>query len=328
MNYKLILYYNIIIASLLISSKSIGQDNSNGKLTGNIQLDSTWSSTIYLSYIRDFGELHSMSSKMILAESKIDSLGHFEFDLSYLPEEKNIFRLHIAKKLDSKNSIIIGGNHENYLIFIANRNSEINLKTTQAKPPFKKVDFGTNKENVNFQKITNLVFKQDSIASVSGASKRKFIEDKLIKNLLRDNQLTSLYALYKSAFESNYSRHKKFYKSYLKKWSDTDNNYFRDFKNKLPIKKEKKSTKTATFFIYAMLLLSGFILGKVNLPRSNRIKKLSVQERKIYDLLRKGATNKEIAEEFNIGISTTKTHVSNILSKLKVKSRKDIMNLK
>jgi DNA-binding NarL/FixJ family response regulator len=44
-------------------------------------------------------------------------------------------------------------------------------------------------------------------------------------------------------------------------------------------------------------------------------------------MLKKGASNKEISEEFNIGISTVKSHVSSILSKMNAKSRKELMRL-
>ena len=55
------------------------------------------------------------------------------------------------------------------------------------------------------------------------------------------------------------------------------------------------------------------------------IAELSVQERKIYKLLEEGLSNKEISEAHNIGVNTVKSHVSSILSKLKMKSRKEIM---
>jgi len=52
---------------------------------------------------------------------------------------------------------------------------------------------------------------------------------------------------------------------------------------------------------------------------------LSVQEIKIYRMLQEGKTNKEISEEHNIGVNTVKSHVSSILSKLKLKSRREVM---
>ncbi|CAN0606043.1 unnamed protein product, partial [Ectocarpus sp. 12 AP-2014] len=61
---------------------------------------------------------------------------------------------------------------------------------------------------------------------------------------------------------------------------------------------------------------------------SKLLKSLSIQERKIYSLLKEGKSNKEISEEYNIGVSTVKSHVSSIYTKLSVKSRKEIINFK
>jgi DNA-binding NarL/FixJ family response regulator len=57
------------------------------------------------------------------------------------------------------------------------------------------------------------------------------------------------------------------------------------------------------------------------------LKDLSVQERKIFALLLEGKSNKEISEILLIGLSTVKSHVNNIYSKLEINSRKDLMNL-
>ena len=309
-----------------------GQNSGKSKLKGIIQIDSSWSSDIYLSYIPTFSDIYSMSSEMIIADTKIDSQGYFEFDLDFLPNEQRLYRLHISKKEDSKNSLIIGGLNENYLVFIASRDSKIKLTGTSLTPPFKNVIFETHNENFEFQKITNLVFKKDSIASKSGQSKRKFIEERLNEKLLSiadssTNALISLYALHKIDFESNYHSNEIFYKNYLKKWSHLDDGYIEDFRKKLPLKAQKYNW-TYIIILGIILTIIGYVIGKYNFFKNNRINNLTVQERKVLALLTKGATNKEISEEFNIGISTTKSHVSSILNKLNIKSRKEIMNLK
>ena len=178
-----IVLWNLLIMVTLNTITVFGQNSGNGKLNGVVQIDTSWSSDIYLSYIPTFSDITSMSSEMIIADAKIDSLGYFEFDLDFLPNEQRLYRLHISKKEDSKNSLIIGGLNENYLVFIANRDSKIKLKGTSLTPPFKNVIFETQNENFEFQKITNLVFKKDSIASKSGRSKRKFIEERLNEKL-------------------------------------------------------------------------------------------------------------------------------------------------
>jgi DNA-binding CsgD family transcriptional regulator len=327
-----IVLWNLLIMVTLNTIAVFGQNSGNGKLNGVVQIDTSWSSDIYLSYIPTFSDITSMSSEMIIADAKIDSLGYFEFDLDFLPNEQRLYRLHISKKQDSKNSLIIGGLNENYLVFIANRNSKIKLKGTSIIPPFKNVVFETQNENNEFQKITNLVFTKDSIASKSGRSKRKFIEERLNEKLLHiadssTNSLISLYALHKIDFESNHDLKEIFYKSYLKKWSHQDDAYSKDFRKKLPLK-EAKNNWLIIIITGIILTVIAYLIGKYNVFTNNPIKKLTVQERKVLDLLKEGATNKEISEEFNIGISTVKSHVSSILTKLNVKSRKEIMNLK
>jgi DNA-binding NarL/FixJ family response regulator len=60
---------------------------------------------------------------------------------------------------------------------------------------------------------------------------------------------------------------------------------------------------------------------------SNPYADLTVQERRVFDLLREGRSNKEIAEEFSVSVSTVKSHVNSIFSKLGIKSRREIMNM-
>ena len=124
--------------------------------------------------------------------------------------------------------------------------------------------------------------------------------------------------------------------SFLKKWENQENTYFNAFRNdlpKLPQETQKKnevagaSSLPIIIFVSIILFASiGFLMWKRLKKSSVKLNSLSVQERKILTFLKNGATNQEISEEFNIGISTVKSHVSNIFKKLNVKSRKDLMN--
>ena len=55
---------------------------------------------------------------------------------------------------------------------------------------------------------------------------------------------------------------------------------------------------------------------------------LTVQERKIFSLLKEGKSNKEISETCGVSLSTVKSHVNNIYSKLDLSSRTDVMDFK
>ena len=51
---------------------------------------------------------------------------------------------------------------------------------------------------------------------------------------------------------------------------------------------------------------------------------LSPQEQKVFELMNENITNKEIADKLFISLSTVKTHINNIYSKLSISSRKEI----
>lgn len=323
--------YALLLISILIPCTSYGQNKCSAHISGNLLIDYSWDSIIYLSHIPTYDDMYVMSNEMILAETVIDSLGNFNFNLDFLPKEENIYRLHIIKKEDTPATIIIGGKNENHFFLIANCYSNIQLNNNSSYPPFKNVTFKNSKENTTFQLISQIVFKADSSAAESTASKRLLIEEQLQKDLLSiadtsNSFLVSLFAIYQSKFESNYTLNIDFYKSYIKKWSNQDNAYFKAFTKQLTI------TNNTIFIVIGVILtfifiIIGFFIGKRGL-KNRKIKKLSIQERKIYELLQQGATNQEISNDFNIGLSTVKSHVSSIFSKLNVKSRKEIVNMK
>lgn len=56
-------------------------------------------------------------------------------------------------------------------------------------------------------------------------------------------------------------------------------------------------------------------------PSQDRLAKLTPKEREVLALIAKGLSNKAISQKLGVSEKTTKTHVSNLLAKLAVKSR-------
>ncbi len=64
------------------------------------------------------------------------------------------------------------------------------------------------------------------------------------------------------------------------------------------------------------------LMAKLRKPKTQALhEELTGREREILQLMAKGKSNQEIADELFIAIKTVKTHVSNILSKLQVQDR-------
>ena len=115
-------------------------------------------------------------------------------------------------------------------------------------------------------------------------------------------------------------------------------NYYKEelIKDQYPLLQSKN--KNYQYIIYALAVLLVFSLA-VNfiIIRKNRFSTLnkkalpidyktvlSPQEQKVIELIHEKLSNKEIAEKLFISLSTVKTHINNIYSKLSISSRKEI----
>ena len=319
----------VLLLFFISSHLVVAQAERSYHISGNLEIDETWEPIIYISHIPTFEEMYYMSNEMIIAKTEMDSLGYFEFDLDFLPKADNLYRLHIIKKGNPPATLIIGGKDENHLFLILNRFSKLELYSNSTYTPFKSVYFKNSAKNNSLQRISNMVNKSDSIGSLSSASKRLLINNQLQSELLSiadtsSNFLVGLYALYKSKIQSNHTSNLNFLNSFNDKWKSQNNSHYNIFKEQDPT--QNKSGVIITTIFAVILFLLGFLLGKTNFNKNRKLKKLTIQERKVYDLLSSSLTNQEIANKLNIGINTVKSHVTSIYSKLKIKSRKEIVN--
>ena len=303
------------------------------QISGKLSIDDSWDSKIYLSLIPSFEDMYLMSDEMIIAEADIDSLGIFELDMDFLPKGENLYRFHLAKKGDSRATLIIGGREENHCFLIIDHPAQFQVINSSAEPPpFRKVAYPKSPVNQAFQKLIDLIFTADNIAAQSSAAKRALIKEQFeadMKSIVDSSQnlLVSLHAINQLPLAKTLESNPELYDEFTAKWNIEGNAYLEEFKRKLP---EKTDRTSLVVFVFAGLVL---IIGVVRVvlrfrkPKSE-LHVLSIQERKVFDLVYQGMSNQEIADELNIGLSTVKSHVSSIYSKLNIKSRKEISQVK
>lgn len=271
---------------------------------------------------------------MIIAESVIDSTGFFKIDINFLPEEGNLYRLHIAKRNSAEASIIIGGKSENHFFLVANKKTVLEIENHEGA--FSDVTVIQDDRNRVMRQIDNIVKLIDSTNYYSSKVKSDFVERAFHEQLrqIADTcryPLVSLYALHKSQYESDVNSNSEFYHDFITNWQEESSPYFKVFRSKIP---KPKSAPKYSFYYFIGLLVAfslGYFLRKLTNQKTKNeklIQTLSVQERKIFELLLRGKSNKEISEELNVGISTVKSHVSSIYTKLGLKSRKEVLNFK
>jgi DNA-binding CsgD family transcriptional regulator len=270
---------------------------------------------------------------MIIESSEIDEAGRFRFETDYLPAENYIYRIHLSKKGDPPASLIIGGKDENHLFLIANKNCNLLIENQSSETLFRSVEIGGFLPAKMLREIDEMVLFVDT-ANFNSTSLKRELMDKALDEKLRQFAdtcsfpLVALYALYKTDIESNIAENTGFYNRFLDKWKDEKSSYFEEFRKSVPA--ENKKQNYSILFGLAGLFLGAiftFFILKRKPPKSEPAEILTIQERKIFLMIQSGKSNKEISNELNIEISTVKSHVNNLYSKLKINSRKEILNI-
>lgn len=307
---------------------------SQSGISGRIFIDtSIWAPVAYISLIPDLDNMYTMSDDIIIDKGVIDESGNFKFNTTYLPERDVLIRLHISKKGDMPASLIIGGKDENHFFFVANKSAAVIIEDTGKTEFVKDVLLKGYKPNLTLRSVDIVANYLDTADFDGPLIKTELIRSAIFEKLRAiadtcSNPLVSLYALYKSKFDRNYPVNQQFYGNFLAKWKQPDDPYFIEFRKKLP---QTRSNITSYLLVILISLLVGFLAStgyiKFFRKKKNLLRDLSVQERKIFSLLLEGKSNKEISETMMIGMSTVKSHVTSIYSKLQVNSRKALMNL-
>jgi DNA-binding CsgD family transcriptional regulator len=160
-----------------------------------------------------------------------------------------------------------------------------------------------------------------------------------------DEPLAELYAYNLYANENSFSR--KFYLIDLKKSEYyhkllkelqiyyPNTKYFEQYKKELTQDYtpylQKKTTKLAyiSYVLGVLLLLSlgfnfSFLKSRFRKKTIDYKTILSQQEQKVFVLMNEKFSNKEIAESLFISVSTVKSHINMIYSKLSINSRKEV----
>lgn len=314
---------------------SVSDSFAQHKITVSIDTDTTkWAPVAYLSLIPDFNRLNTISYDYIIEQSGINNEGLYEFSTDYLPEEQHFYRIHLSKKGNPPASLIIGGKDHNHFFLFAQRNSGVSVTINSGNKFLNDLSFEGYKPNKALHNINAWLETLDSIDQNGNIMNREYVIETVYNDIKEyadtsSLPLVSLYALYNINYSEDHENNPSFYRRYLSKWRSQKSLYFREFRS---------SIRGETKPVFLMVVIGGSVLiltmlAMILYPRhkkninKNPLSELTIQERKVFDLLRQGKSNKEMAEEFSVSVSTIKTHVNSIFSKLGVRSRKEVMNL-
>lgn len=301
-------------------------------ISGYVDLENVESAAeIHLSQIA-LEDIPNYNKAKKVTTTHIDENGFFQFKKDLISNKDAIYRLHVNRfETALKDTLQIDQ------LFILSSNDSIYFK--KSKIPFAEYT-NSNLADKEWQKLRKfekqlrpLAFKkEDSLSTSYIGSLKTYAKDSLeilMVKLISIKQLDN-----RELLEKDITKNPDYYIALLTelKESDIERSEYLFLENKLAfLTTEVAENKYATSKIIIILL--GFVVAGllffVFRLRSTRtavvISDLSKQEKNVQGLILQGKSNKEIANELFISLSTVKTHITNIYGKLQVSGRQELL---
>ena len=337
----------VLILLVINSNVLLGQYHISGQVS-----QENAGNAIYLSLVEDYRKSSRVYLDQIVHKSEVDSLGHFSFEGDNLSDQTRIYRIHLDGCSDNT-----GGNHflgqcdnSKNVLFIANNKDTLEFPTSFEEQSLCTIN-STNPKSGLLLEIEGLKEHMAyDFADYPSEANKKMNLDKWFKTLHSFGEKTNepLAELYIYDFLSD--KRNETFKFYLQDL--TNNEYYENLSERLitaypgteftqqylaeittdkelaSFNNPKSSKWNRTIIALLVVSLLGnvlFFLGKRKKNNaSHLLEKLTPQEQKIVALILENKTNKEIATELFVSVSTIKTHINNLYKKLDITSRDEM----
>lgn len=268
-----------------------------------------------------------------IATSVINKEGYFEFKRHLLEEKEAVYRLYVNRiEKIVKDTLQVDKS------FILSKKDSIHFR--KSKVPFSEYS-NTNIADKEWQLLKNYESKlknisshiEDSLADDYVANIRSYTKDSLqilIVKLIGIKQLEN-----KNLLDQDIIKNPEYYTDILAQLriSDIERSEYLFLENKLAFLMaelaQDRYRTSRTIILLLVFAITGLLLLIFQLKRKKnrpQLMDLSKQERNIQSLILEGKSNKEIADELFISLSTVKTHISNIYGKLHISNRQELLH--
>ncbi len=317
----------LFLALLVFVTQLSAQD----AISGYVNLDGNKSpeQNIHLTKI-ELKDLPEGINTRLIGISSINEEGFFSFKRELLEDKAAVYQLHIDKVEKAlKNTL-----NTDQLLLLTNKDTVLFKK---GRPGFAEYNT-TNQADIEWQRLRK--FEQRFYAN-EGKETQTIEEARPYRAFTKDSlqilmvKLISIRELeHKKLLDKDILENPDYYQELLKELrsSAIARKDYVFLEQKLALLVQEETTKNYEYSIWLNLLLTGIILLLLWLMVRARkrmkvatVTPLSQQERNVRMLILEGKTNKEIANELFISVSTVKTHITNIYQKLNVASRKELL---
>jgi len=338
----------IILITLLFLTNSLLAEYS---IKGKVNINEEWQPKIFLAAVKKLSDYYRTSPDMILDTAPIKSDGSFELKGNNLPKEKRFYRLYLMKKQNNDYDACLyrGGDDHNFVHVLLEKGDVVEI---YAKPesiaPFGSYEIKGDKDNHLMHDLADIVFPSFYFHRIKFPTELKFTEDKFYTDLKNftdtcSSTLVALAAINNTDFDEYYDANPAFYENFGKRLkSELPNSiYTKNYLLKIRYYANEEVATSGWIKLLLGLLFFGIIGLSWKLyqmqqrlqalqntptapPKPLPIQDLLTQkEKEILQLISEGKSNKEIASDLFIGLSTVKTHINKIYSKIGVSNRKE-----
>lgn len=320
-------------------------------IEGRVNYTPDWQNQIFLAAIEDMDGYFRANPDLIVDAAIIDQDGNFRMEGNMLPDEKRFYRLYLMKEVNSEFDVClyVGGEDHNFVHLIMDNDSQVRIHADSTdRAPFGHFDLVGDKDNQLMKSLSDLVYPSYYYNQIKFPSELRFTEDRLTKDLFSfadstSSSLVSLAATINTDITQYYDDYKPHYLAVKKrlKESQVTASYIADYQRKLDyfdIDEIKNSRSlymglSAVLGLLSLALLAAMFrlrkkagsLDGVQVATTTVIPELELtkKETTILQKIIAGKSNKEIADEEFIALSTVKTHINKLYGKMSVKNRKE-----
>lgn len=305
---------------------------------------------VYLSLLK-YNEENTIYLDQILTSTLTDSLGYFSFEGKLLSNKHALYRIHsrvieeetplqMAHNEDIKNLHNFVFSNQDTIVF--EKNSKYWFSSNTNTNPIDKEwqEFSNYAQQLNLELTSATDYNIKNESSTQILSELKAYAD--IKEIHPLVTLVLISGVQEDVLEEDYKNDYAFYE----KLRDSLNSYYdnSDYAlqfNELTTDLSKTQTqKNLEFYKQLTIILGGigilllfgiiFLLIKLKRKMKERLPQANInltnQEERVAELIIQDKTNKEIAAELFVSLSTVKTHIRNIYAKLEVSNRQEFID--
>ncbi len=290
----------------------------------NLENPEDWKPRIYLSQIA-ISETENNTLITPVAIADVDTDGFFNFNKKYFSESDKIYRLHVERMRKVINDTI----QKDVAFLLSNKDKLVFKRGQQVFASYT----STNQGDQEWQKLKEFeskLVKQYELSEEMTSPRKAFVKDSLrilMVKLIGIKQLEE-----KQLLEKDIAENPEYYLALLDELKESaikPSEYWFLEKRMAYLTQEavEKQLQTSRWLNAILIVFLGMAIFGIFYLRKKPVTSspLSRQEENIKILILQGKSNKEIANELFISLSTVKTHITHIYNKLNVSNRRELL---